>query len=396
MRRKPDLHIHFFNEFSISSPYYEYAPSSHNSTQLTLLISYLVANQDTKVPKDVLMSMLWPDVKDKVPVGALRNLVYRARKELERLYPNQDIDYIKFTQDAYYWNPDLYCKIDIIDFENYFNLARQESDSERQYRYYYRMQRLYTGEFLSNHTSVEWVQYRCTYYRNMYVNCILNMCEYLYEKSRYDELISLCDQSIIIYPEEERFYRYKLLAYMGMNTVKTALEYYQSTIDFFSSKYGMDISNSLRDIYQDILLRMPNVELKLDELETTLGVEKDTDKTFYCNFDIFKNIYQLNLRSVRRAQGRHYLLLLSLLPKNGSKPDSLKLKEIMDILYDLLATNLRKNDVYTRASLNQYSVLLTVTEDIAIETIKERIIESFNKVNPDPNVYLQIQEKTIE
>ena len=84
MRRKPDLHIHFFNEFSISSPYYEYAPSSHNSTQLTLLISYLVANQDTKVPKDVLMSMLWPDVKDKVPVGALRNLVYRARKELER------------------------------------------------------------------------------------------------------------------------------------------------------------------------------------------------------------------------------------------------------------------------------------------------------------------------
>jgi len=73
------------------------------------------------------MAMLWPDEKDKCPVGALRNLVYRARKELEHLYPDKDVDYIKFTQDAYYWNPDLYCKIDIHDFENYNNLIRKGS-----------------------------------------------------------------------------------------------------------------------------------------------------------------------------------------------------------------------------------------------------------------------------
>lgn len=396
MRRKPDLHIRFFNEFSISSPYYDYAPSAHNSTQLTLLISYLVANQDTKVPKDVLMSMLWPDVQDKIPVGALRNLVYRARKELQQLYPNQDTDYIKFTQDAYYWNPDIYCKIDIVDFENYNNLAKQEPDPERQYRYYYRMQRLYTGDFLSNHASVEWVQYRNTYYRNMSINCTLNMCEYLYAKSRYDELISLCDQSIILYPEEERFYRYKLLAYLGMNTVKAALEYYQTTIDFFSSKYGIDISTSLRDIYQEILLRMPSMELKIDELEATLDVDRNKESTFYCNFDIFKNIYQLNVRSVRRSHGKHYLLLLSLLTNNETKPDSLKLKKVMELLHDLLAARLRKNDVYTRASLNQYSVLLTVTDDINIDLISSRIINEFNQINIDSNIYLQIDAKIIQ
>lgn len=396
MRRKPDLHIRFFNEFSISSPYYEYAPSAHNSTQLTLLISYLVANQDSKVPKEVLMAMLWPDIQDKVPVGALRNLVYRARKELQLLYPNQDTDYIKFTQDAYYWNPDIYCKIDIIDFENYNNLAKQEADPERQYRYYYRMQRLYTGEFLSNHTSVEWVQYRNTYYRNMFINCILNMCEYLYAKSRFDELISLCDQSIIFNPEEERFYRYKLLAYLGMNTIKTALECYQTTIDFFSSKYGMDISTSLRDIYQEILMRMPSIELKIDELEATLDIDKDINSTFYCNFDIFKNIYQLNVRSVRRTQGKPYLLLLSLLPKNETKLDSLKMKKTIEVLHDLLATHLRKNDVYTRASLNQYSILLTVMDDMDINLVSSRILEAFDKVNIDSNIYLKIEEKSIE
>ena len=134
----------------------------------------------------------------------------------------------------------------------------------------------------------------------------------------------------------------------------------------------------------------------MDELETTLGVEKDTDKTFYCNFDIFKNIYQLNLRSVRRSQGKYYLLLFSLLPKNDTLPDSVKMKRIMNLLYDLLANGLRKNDVFTRASLNQYSVLLNVSEDININTVTDRIIKAFEEINPDPDIYLNIEEKPIE
>lgn len=282
MRRKPDLHIRFFNDFAVSSPDYEYAPSAHNSTQLTLLISYLVANQDTKVPKDVLMDMLWPDEKDKYPVGALRNLVYRARKELEHLYPDKDVDYIKFTQDAYYWNPDLYCKIDIHDFE---------------------------------------------------INCTMNMCEYLYTRRRYDELIALCDQYIIFYPDEDRFYRYKLLAYLGMNTIKTALEYYHTTLDFFSSKYSTDISGSLRDVHQEILLRMPSKELDINELETTLGKDDKSGQTFYCNSDIFKNIYHLHSRSSLRMPGRHYLMLLTLHSKKEKMPDAAKVKEVMETLY---------------------------------------------------------------
>ena len=395
MRRKPDLHIRFFNDFAVSSPYHEYAPSAHNSTQLTLLISYLVANQDTKVPKDVLMAMLWPDEKDKCPVGALRNLVYRARKELEHLYPDKDVDYIKFTQDAYYWNPDLYCKIDIHDFENYNNLARQEPDPERQFRYYYRMHRLYTGEFLSNHTSIEWVQYRITYYKNMYINCTMNMCEYLYTRRRYDELIALCDQSIIFYPDEDRFYRYKLLAYLGMNTIKTALEYYHTTLDFFSSKYGTDISGSLRDVHQEILLRMPSKELDINELETTLGKDDKSGQTFYCNFDIFKNIYHLHSRSSLRMPGRHYLMLLTLHSKKGKMPDAAKVKEVMETLYYMLSTHLRKNDVFTRTSLTQYSVLLCVTEKIGVDTVADRINEAFHEMNPNSELYLEVSSKEI-
>ena len=373
MRKKPDLYIRFFNEFSISSPYYDYAPSAHNSTQLTLLISYLVANQGTKVSKDVLMNMLWPDIQDKVPVGALRNLVYRARKELERLYPDRKIDYIKFTQDAYYWNPDLYCKIDIIDFENYRTLALSETSPEKQYKIYSRMQRLYRGEFLSNHTGVSWIRNRCIYYRDLYINCVTNMCEYLYSHQKYSDLISLCDQTIILYPKEEQFYRFKLLAYLGMNMAISAFEFYQSTVNFFSSRYGTDITVTFHDIYQDILSLLPVKALTLDDFDSFLKSDADINRPYYCNFHVFKSICQLNAHYHQMDYNDAYVLLLNV----TQTKDTTILSHGMKSLHKIISVCLQREDIYTKASLSQYLILTGSSSVKEIDLLKEKISDLF-------------------
>ena len=68
----------------------------------------------------------------------------------------------------------------------------------------------------------------------------------------------------------------------------------------------------------------------------------------------------------------------------------------MEALHELLAAHLRKNDVYTRASQNQYSVLLTVMEDTNIEMISARIVNAFNEINFAPEIHLEIEGKIIE
>lgn len=396
MRRKFDLRIHFFNEFSISSTNYEYKPSADNSTQLTLLLSYLVASQGRKVPKEILMAMLWPEVHDKEPIGALRNLVYRARKELERLYPGQDIDYIQFTQDAYCWNPSLYCKIDTTYFENYYSMAVQESNPDKQYALYCKMHRLYTGRFLTNHTGIEWIASRATFYENIHKLCTLKMCEYMYEHQNYDELIPLCDHSIIFYPDEGRFYRYKLETYLTTGAVQAALECYHSTINTFTSRYGIDLCSSLRDIYQEILSRLPRVSQSLAELESNLGEPDQQVSTFYCNYDIFKNIYQLNSRSYRRSTDSHYLLLLTLSSAGSSDLDPEKIKPIQDLLYQILSHQLRKNDIFTRTSLTQYAAILTVPNDHGCQTAAARIIKAFENQADDEAVQIQTEIRQIQ
>jgi hypothetical protein len=45
------LKIQMFGEFSISNKYYSMVSTTSNSMQVQMLLSYLIANKDTKVSK---------------------------------------------------------------------------------------------------------------------------------------------------------------------------------------------------------------------------------------------------------------------------------------------------------------------------------------------------------
>ena len=390
------LSIRLFGEFSIKSPYYEFRTSASNSSQLTLLLSYLIVNQGTEISKDKLADVLWPDENIKNYTGSLRNLVYRARKELKKLFPEEDREYILFTHNSYLWNPDIPCFVDVLEFERLNQAIRSETNETKKQDLLSRMHALYQGEFLPAFTSIEWVLYENIYYRNLYIDCTLNMCSYLYKKKQFDDIITLCDQSCLMYQEEERFHRYKLMAYLGLGLPSAALDYYRSTVNFFSQKFGIDINHTLNDIYQEILSRLPSTRMDINSLEEDLKEEQDSNHTFYCNFDIFKNFYQLNRRSVRRSHSKHYLLLLTLDSNDGYPCDVETTKEEMQILYRLLSTQLRKNDIFTRSSHSQYSVILTVPNEYGSEVAERRILQKYDQVKQHDNIILTVERKLIE
>ena len=66
-------------------------------------------------------------------------------------------------------------------------------------------------------------------------------------------------------------------------------------------KYGIEVSQRLKEIYEMILDTSPATQIDVEELEKSLTVDDNNDNTFYCDFDVFKNIYQINVRSARRS-----------------------------------------------------------------------------------------------
>ena len=83
MKKERPIKIHLLGEFSIENKEFQFPNKVKKSTQLIILIAYLIMYRHTSLTKEALIEVLWPNGISENPEGALRNLIYRARKELE-------------------------------------------------------------------------------------------------------------------------------------------------------------------------------------------------------------------------------------------------------------------------------------------------------------------------
>jgi len=394
------LRIKMFGEFSISNDYFSLSTTKKGGLNNFLLIAYLLSNKGNHITSEALIDMLWPSDKTANPSGALRTLIYRTRKELANFFPNdtdeQQTKLVCMTNNIYSWNFDVPCHIDVYDFESIYHRASREPDKQKQYELLTQAFDLYTGEFLSIFSHHSWVMFRNNYYSNMYINCVNKMCNYLDEIGDYEAVVTTCEKAFeYAPPTDETLYKHKIMALLKLNRVQTALEYYHSVLDMFTREHGLDISDSLHDVYQHILSCMPNHYQTISALEANLRQRDSSPGSFYCSFDIFQNIYQINLRSARRSQRLRFLILLTLRDSNDPTGISDDLKEEMAILQQIMESKLRTNDVYTKSSICQYSLIIAATNEAGCDVVKNRLLTTYNSKKQHKHVSLTIESKEI-
>ena len=222
------------------------------------------------------------------------------------------------------------------------------------------------------------------------------MCNYLDEVGDYQTILDICEKAFEYAPPvDETLSRQKIRALLNLNRAQAALEYYHSVLDMFSHEYGLDVSDSLHDIYQQILTCMPNHYQTISALEANLRQRDSSPGSFYCNFDVFQNIYQINLRSTRRSQRLRFLILLTLRDSKDSTGISDDLKEEMAILQQVMESKLRTNDVYTKSSICQYSLIIAATNESGCEVVRNRLLTTYNAKKQHKHVSLTIESKEI-
>lgn len=390
------LKVKMFGELSIENEHYVYGSSSSKSIQMTNLITYLIANKDTEITTDKLIEVLWPEDEEiNNPQGALRNLIYRARHELNKFFPDEKKDCILFSRNSYAWNRALECSTDIECFEQCHSMSQKEPDEHRQYYLYSEMFNVYQGNFLPAQLRDEWVMFRSIYYQNIYIKTVLSMCVYLKTYSRYTEIIEICEKANQYDLMNESIYEETLRAYLSLGNPHKALEYYNYVVNLFVNKYGIDIAQALEDIYVEIVRSIRGAQISIQDLEHNLK-ERDEDKnSFFCNFDIFKNIYQINLRSAKRTKNIRYLALMTLIDEDAEGVMTAEVNEEMQILREIVTHYLRRNDVFTQSSYSQYSLIITVTSDVGKDIVISRIQERYNSEKLSGHIYLDLAIKLI-
>lgn len=222
------------------------------------------------------------------------------------------------------------------------------------------------------------------------------MCYHLNTKGRFEDILNICNRALELSPPtDETLHKQKIFALLNLNRVQAALDYYYSILAMFNTNYGLDITDSMTDVYEAILSHMPNQYQTLSSLDETLGSKKTLSGSFYCNFDIFQNIYQINLRSARRAKSRFYLVLLTLKEVGEESIITENLKSEMEILHEVMQKKLRTNDVYTKSSICQYSLIVNSPNEAGARVVKDRIIDGYQKKKKKKSVILNVDFKEI-
>ena len=386
MSSKPILKIRMLGGCSLIYGDKTIEDSNYHLKKPWMLLAYLIVFRNRAIPVDELINLLYPGEQGKSPQGALKTLVYRVRELLEELGLPESRDMVLVTRGSYAWNTSIPMTLDADQFE----LACQRCAApwitpEEKLETCLEAVALYRGDFLSKSMGESWVVSLSTYYHSMYVHLVQTTVGLLMARERWGEVVSICAQAIQIDGYEEYFYYYLIRGLVKTGQIASALEQYKRMYNIFYTELGVTPSAELAALYREISRESGRSAKReasdLPSISAFLLKEDRISGAFFCELEVFKDIYNLESRSVARSKRGVYLALISAVMRDGSAPPLKMLNNYMDKLGDCIQNALRRGDVVSKYSISQYVLLLPTSSiengQLALGRITSRFLEKY-------------------
>ncbi|MBR5269070.1 MAG: hypothetical protein IKU21_01035, partial [Anaerotignum sp.] len=168
-----------------------------------------------------------------------------------------------------------------------------------------------------------------------------------------------------------------------------AQEAYHQISELFYREFGITPSDELTALYKEVVETSHMPEMNLEIIKEKL-TEEPSEGSFYCEFEFFKTIYRLEARAASRTGQSVYIGLITLLNASGDNiPNQKTMNRVMDALHDTLHRTLRKGDIFTRYSLNQYLIMLPTTTFETSTMVMDRLKKAYRREFPNTPVMLR-------
>ena len=369
---------------------------SSRSHKLWLILEYLITFREKEITQNELIELLWGDEFTENPANTLKTLLHRLRTMLEGLGFAAGKEMIIYNRGIYAWNPKLNYVVDTDQFTSLCMLGDEAEEPEQKILYYMSALEYYKGDFLPKSSLEPWVVPINTYYHAEYLRVVHACVALLKAQNRLHEIISICQQAVVIDPYEEALHYELIKAMLETGAQQTALNHYEYVVDLFYSEFGINLSEEMTDLYKELIKVSNGIEVDLSVISAKLQEEDGRPGAFYCEYSLFKEIYQLESRSSSRNGQSVYLCLISVTDGNNSKLDNKKQQNAaMGQLRKAIQFSLRRGDVFTRYSVTQYLILLPTISYENCEMVLKRIVKNFKADNPHTKVTLTYKMQSI-
>lgn len=351
--------------------------------QLVNLLQVLLFHSEKPVQKDELIDILWPESKN--PSSALKFSIFRLRSELNEIDFFKDKKVIVTTRKGYILNPNLDWNIDFVELEKAYNQINEGAEllDEKEFKIARKIFRLYQGRFYASPSQLHWILQKQEVFRQMYVKTMMRTSCYLYTQKRYDEMMLMNYQAVLIEPFNEGLHYYYMKGLVATRNYREALKYYDELNDIFLSELGTGLSKRFKQLYDIIIADHAKEESKdMETIMKELSSRDQQNQGFFCSYEIFKYFYELLLKMSIRNEQNYYLIMLQF---SDGTLDYEKIGLDFDRVKRLVSSCLRSNDLFTRTSETQLLLLVDCqTEEnahLVIQRISNKFYSIFRKKN---------------
>lgn len=346
--------------------------------QLVNLLQVLLFHSEKPVQKDELIDILWPESKN--PSSALKFSIFRLRSELNEIDFFKDKEVIVTTRKGYILNPNLDWNIDFVELQKAYNQINEGAEllDEKEFKIARKIFRLYQGRFYASPSQLHWILQKQEVFRQMYVKTMMRTSCYLYTQKRYDEMMLMNYQAVLIEPFNEDLHYYYMKGLVATRNYRETLKYYDELNDIFLSELGTGLSKRFKQLYDIIIADHAKEENK--DMETIIRELSNRDQQnqgFFCSYEIFKYFYELLLKMSVRNEQNYYLIMLQF---SDGTLDYEKVGVDFDRVKRLVSSCLRSNDLFTRTSETQLLLLVDCQTEENAHLIIQRISNKFYSI----------------
>lgn len=346
--------------------------------QLVNLLQVLLFHSEKPVQKDELIDILWPESKN--PSSALKFSIFRLRSELNEIDFFKDKEVIVTTRKGYILNPNLDWNIDFVELEKAYNQINEGAEllDEKEFKIARKIFRLYQGRFYASPSQLHWILQKQEVFRQMYVKTMMRTSCYLYTQKRYDEMMLMNYQAVLIEPFNEGLHYYYMKGLVATRNYREALKYYDELNDIFLSELGTGLSKRFKQLYDIIIADHAKEENKdMETIMRELSNRDQQNQGFFCSYEIFKYFYELLLKMSVRNEQNYYLIMLQF---SDGTLDYEKVGVDFDRVKRLVSSCLRSNDLFTRTSETQLLLLVDCQTEENAHLIIQRISYKFYSI----------------
>lgn len=356
---KTVLKMNLFGKICLSNGDRSLGEEELHSGKMIKLLVYLIIYRNVILTHQRLIEVFWPDYS-REPKGALKNLMYRLRQELCVL---GEESFICSMPGAYRWNPEIEVVTDYEKFEQLISELRKTPTSECKKRKTLCLEVIecYQENVSSIVAEESWILPKVTRYESLYLDIAKILCGIYEKEEAWDEMEQLCNKVLGIDGFDEDVHCWMLQSLCRQKKYDLAMCHYEKTNKLFYKNMGIRPPAKLRMVFEEMTGKRADRVLDLDHMLEEMQENNVITGVFFCDYQIFRQIYRMEARRLTRIGVAEYIMMLTVRRTGQVWQDAVTdsgMAEGVDQLESILRESLRIGDVVARYSPTQFVAIL--------------------------------------